>query len=66
LFVTQCAVTKEQLDTVKALLERSEALHHKIMAKMGDERFDLVDAWEQKERIDLEIGRVIRASRPKP
>jgi hypothetical protein len=59
-------LTTEQLETVKKLLERSETLHHKIMAKMGDERFDLLDAWEQKERIDLEIGKVIRSTRPKP
>ena len=55
-------LTTEQLDSLKRQMERSEALHHKIMAKMGDPRFDLIDAWEQKERIDLEIGRLIRAS----
>ena len=40
-------------------------MHHKIMAKMGDERFDLLAAWEQKEQIDLAIGRLIRGSTAK-
>ena len=55
-------LTAEQLTSLKGQLERSEALHHKIMAKMGDERFDLIAAWEEKERLDLEIGRTIRSS----
>jgi hypothetical protein len=29
---------------------------------MADPKFDLLGAWEQKERLDVEIGRFIRAS----
>lgn len=46
-------------------MEQSEGMHHKIMAKMADPKFDLLDAWERKERLDLEIGRLIRGSAPK-
>ena len=55
-------LTADQLAELKRQLDHSEAMHHKIMAKMGDERFDLLDAWERKERLDQEIGRFIRAS----
>jgi len=55
-------LTADQLTELKRQLDQSEAMHHKIMAKMGDERFDLLDAWERKERLDQEIGRFIRAS----
>ena len=53
-------LTSDQLAELKRQLDQSEAMHHKIMAKMGDERFDLLDAWERKERLDQEIGRFIR------
>jgi hypothetical protein len=55
-------LTTEQLSELKRQLDQSEAMHHKIMAKMGDDRFDLIAAWEQKERLDLAIGRLIRSS----
>ena len=55
-------LTPDQLSELKRQLDQSEAMHHKIMAKMGDERFDLLAAWEQKERLDLAIGRLIRGS----
>jgi hypothetical protein len=55
-------MTREEQELLRRQLDLSEALHHKIMAKMGDERFDLLDTWESKERIDLEIGRLIRRS----
>ena len=55
-------LTADRLTELKRQLDQSEAMHHKIMAKMGDERFDLLDAWERKERLDQEIGRFIRAS----
>ena len=55
-------LTSDQLAQLKRQLDQSEAMHHKIMAKMGDERFDLLDAWERKERLDQEIGKFIRAS----
>jgi len=53
-------VTQAQLEELRRQLDASEAMHHKIMAKMSDPNFDLVDAWERKERLDLEIGRFIR------
>jgi hypothetical protein len=53
-------MTPVQLDELKRQLDLSEALHHKIMAKMGDPRFDLLEAWERKEKLDAEIGRFIR------
>jgi hypothetical protein len=53
-------VTSEQLAELKRQLDQSEAMHHKIMAKMSDARFDLLEAWERKERLDLEIGKFIR------
>jgi hypothetical protein len=55
-------MTREQIAELKRQLDLSEALHHKIMAKMGDERFDLLEAWESKERLDSEIGRFIRSA----
>ncbi len=55
-------LTKAQLEELKRQLDQSEALHHKIMAKMSDPKFDLLEAWENKERLDLEIGRFIRES----
>lgn len=58
-------LTPEQLSELKRQLDQSEVLHHKIMAKMADERFDLLAAWEQKERLDLAIGRLIRGSTEK-
>ena len=58
-------LTPEQLSELKRQLDQSEVLHHKIMAKMSDERFDLLAAWEQKERLDLAIGRLIRGSTEK-
>jgi hypothetical protein len=53
-------LTTSQLSELKRQMDQSEAMHHKIMAKMGDARFDLLAAWEQKERLDLAIGRLIR------
>ena len=55
-------LTPDQQAELKRQLDQSEAMHHKIMAKMGDERFDLLAAWEQKERLDLGIGRLIRSA----
>jgi hypothetical protein len=55
-------MTPDQLKELKRQLDASEAMHHKIMAKAGDAKFDLLDAWEKKERLDQEIGRFIRAS----
>ena len=55
-------LTPDQIAELKRQLDQSEVLHHKIMAKMGDERFDLLAAWEQKERLDQATGRLIRAS----
>jgi hypothetical protein len=37
-------------------------LHHKIMAKMADPKFDLLEAWGRKEKLDAEIGRFIRTA----
>ena len=51
-----------QLQELKRQLDESEALHHKIMAKMSDPRFDLLAAWEQKERLDGAIGAFIRSA----
>jgi hypothetical protein len=53
-------MTAENLAELKRRLDQSEAMHHKIMAKMADPKFDLLDAWERKEQLDLEIGRFIR------
>ena len=53
-------MTPAQIAELKRQMDLSEALHHKIMAKMGDARFDLLDAWESKERLDMEIGKYIR------
>ncbi len=55
-------MTAAQIEELKSQLDLSEALHHKIMAKMSDPRFDLLEAWERKERLDLEIGRLIRSA----
>lgn len=33
----------DQLQKLKQLLAESEALHHKIMAKMDDPRFDVLE-----------------------
>jgi hypothetical protein len=56
------SLTKEQLAELKKQLDASELLHHRIMAKMGAPGFDLLEAWEKKERLDAEIGRLIRAA----
>jgi hypothetical protein len=54
-----------QLQELKQLLNESEALHHKIMAKMSDPTFDLLQVWERKESIDSAIGACLRkALRP--
>ena len=53
-------LSAEQLIELKRQLDQSEAMHHKIMAKMADANFDLIAAWERKEQLDLEIGRFIR------
>ena len=55
-------MTSEELIDLKRQLGESEALHHKIMAKMADPAFDLLDVWVRKERIDHEIGSFIRRS----
>ena len=55
-------LTTEQLAELRRQLDQSEVLHHKIMAKMGDARFDLLAAWEQKERLDQAIGQLIRGA----
>ena len=49
-----------QLQQLKRQLDESEGLHHKIMAKMADPTFDLLEAWERKERLDAAIGKFIR------
>ena len=59
-------LTKEQLAELKRLLDASELLHHRIMAKMGAPGFDLLDAWEKKERLDGDIGKFIRAAAATP
>ena len=51
-----------QLQQLKRQLDESEALHHKIMAKMSDPKFDLLETWERKERLDAEIGAFIRSA----
>jgi hypothetical protein len=53
-------LTKEQSDGLRRLLDASELLHHRIMAKMGDANFDLLEAWARKESLDAEIGKFIR------
>jgi hypothetical protein len=58
----QCAMTQAQLDELKRQLDVSETLHHKIMAKMSDPKFDLLEAWGRKEKLDAEIGRFIRTA----
>jgi hypothetical protein len=55
-------MTTEQLAELKRQLDQSEAMHHKIMAKMSDPKFDLLGAWQRKEQLDLEIGKFIRAA----
>jgi hypothetical protein len=55
-------LTEDQISKLKSQLEQSETMHHKIMAKMTDPRFNLLEAWEQKERLDQEIGRLIRVA----
>jgi hypothetical protein len=55
-------MTAEQLSELKRQMDLSEALHHKIMAKMADPKFDLLEAWQRKEKLDQEIGRFIRAA----
>jgi hypothetical protein len=54
------SLTKEQADGLRRLLDASELLHHRIMAKMSDPNFDLLQSWERKEALDAEIGRFIR------
>ena len=53
-------MTQAQREELKQKLDQSELLHHKIMAKMGEPKFDLLETWERKELVDLEIGRFIR------
>jgi hypothetical protein len=53
-------LTKDQADGLKRLLDASELLHHRIMAKMSDANFDLLQSWERKEALDAEIGKFIR------
>ena len=53
-------MTSEKCAELKRQLDQSEAMHHKIMAKMTDPRFDLLEAWTRKEQVDEEIGRFIR------
>ena len=53
-------LTRAQIDELRKQLDASELLHHKIMAKMTDPKFDLADAWAQKERLDSAIGKFIR------
>jgi hypothetical protein len=55
-------LTKEQADGLRRLLDASELLHHRIMAKMSDANFDILEAWERKEALDAEIGKFIRES----
>jgi hypothetical protein len=55
-------MTPEQISELKRQLDQSEAMHHKIMAKMSDPRFDLLEAWTRKEQLDQEIGKFIRRS----
>lgn len=60
--MAECHMTTEQYQELKRQLDQSEAMHHKIMAKMADPKFDLLAAWKQKERLDQEIGRFIRVA----
>lgn len=60
--MTGMVLSRPQLDELRRQLDASELLHHKIMAKMSDPKFDLVDAWAQKERLDAAIGAFIRAA----
>jgi hypothetical protein len=60
------AMTQAQLDELKRQLDLSEVLHHKIMAKMSDPKFDLLEAWGRKEKLDAEIGRFIRTAMTSP
>lgn len=53
-------MTPEDYAELKRQLDQSEAMHHIIMAKMAQPTFDLLEAWERKERLDLEIGRFLR------
>ena len=53
-------LTKELADGLRRLLDASELLHHRIMAKMSDANFDILEAWERKEALDAEIGKFIR------
>jgi hypothetical protein len=53
-------LTKEQADGLRRMLDASELLHHRIMAKMSDANFDILEAWERKEALDAEIGKFIR------
>lgn len=57
-------LTEPQLRDLKRKFDQSEALHHKIMAKMSEPTFDLLAAWEQKERLDQAIGAFIRSALP--
>ena len=59
-------MTQAQIDELKRQLDVSEALHHKIMAKMADPKFDLLEAWGRKEKLDAEIGRFIRTAVDSP
>ena len=34
----------------------------KLSVALADAGFDLLETWERKERLDLEIGRFIRAA----
>jgi hypothetical protein len=36
------------------------------MAKMSDPKFDLLEAWGRKEKLDAEIGRFIRTAMTSP
>ena len=53
-------MTQTEREELKRQLDLSEALHHKIMAKMGSPNFDILEAWERKERLDAAIGAFIR------
>jgi hypothetical protein len=55
-------MTAEQAPELNRQLDESEAVHHKIMAKMTDDPLDLFAAWERKERLDLGIGKFIRST----
>ena len=39
------SMTTEQYAELKRQLDQSETMHHKIMAKMADPKFDLLAAW---------------------